>query len=133
MTLETILTWMAFGLIVGAVANLLDPNRNRMGIMGSVVLGIVGAVLGGLVAQLFGFSGPTGFNLYSFMVALLGSLIVLWVGRSLYPYQTYGPEYYDEDLTNDTLDEEPLYRSSPNEEVEVKTTTRKVRRNDNEF
>ncbi len=129
MTLNNVITWIIFGLIVGVVANALDPSPRRMGILGSSVLGIFGAVLGGLVAGLFGFAGVTGFNMYSFLVALIGALIVLALGRSLYPAEGYGPEYYEEDLTNKNLDEVDR-TMSPADEVEVKTTTRKVRRND---
>lgn len=120
MTLANIVTWLVFGMIVGIVANMVDPYPNRMGIVGSIVLGIIGAVLGGLVAGLFGLSGVTGFNLYSFIVALIGSLVVLWVGRSLYSPGGYGAEYYDEtDLDNDA--------DMTSTTVEEETRTRKVR------
>ncbi len=122
MNATTIIMWVVFGLIVGAVANLVDPHPNRMGILGSIVLGMLGAVLGGLLSSLLGFTGFTGFNVYSFIIALIGSLIVLALGRSLYPGGgTYGPEYYDEDY-DDTV--------APSEKTVVETRTRKVRRND---
>lgn len=132
MTLATAVTWIVFGLIVGAVANLLDPNPNRMGVIGSVVLGVLGAVLGGLVANLVGFSGITGLNLYSFIIALIGALVVLWVGRSLYPSQSYGPDYYDEDP--DYIEDRHTYtdRPSSHHNVEVETTTRKVSRHEHD-
>src|SRR5687768_18393453 len=109
MDVINLISWVVFDLIVGIVANMIDPNPNRMGILGSIALGIVGAVLGGLIAGLFGFSGVTGFNFTSFIVAVIGALVVLWVGRSLVPGGAYGPEYYDEDA----------------DVIEEKTTTRK--------
>ena len=43
----SILGWIVFGLIVGALAKLVMPGRDPGGIIVTIVLGIVGAVLGG--------------------------------------------------------------------------------------
>jgi len=78
-----ILAYIVFGLIVGVIANLIDPQPARGGILAAIVLGIVGALVGGwLGSTIFGV-GVTGFNLSSFIVAIIGSLIVLFVGRML--------------------------------------------------
>jgi uncharacterized membrane protein YeaQ/YmgE (transglycosylase-associated protein family) len=44
-----------------------------------IVLGIVGAIVGGFVFNAFGAEGITGLNLYSMLVAIAGSVVVLWV------------------------------------------------------
>ena len=78
-----IIFWVVFGLIVGAIANILDPRPSQGGILGAVVLGVVGAVVGGFLGNwLFGV-GVTGFNFSSFIVAVAGSLLVLFASRSL--------------------------------------------------
>lgn len=78
----TIIYWIIFGLIAGGVANFISPS-SKGGILGSIVLGIIGAVVGGYFGQkLFGV-GVTGFNLPSFVVAVAGSLLVLFIGRLL--------------------------------------------------
>lgn len=78
-----ILYWVIFGLIAGSIANYIDPRPSEGGIFGSIALGIVGAVVGGyLGSALFGV-GVTGFNLTSFIVAVLGALAALFVGRQL--------------------------------------------------
>jgi uncharacterized membrane protein YeaQ/YmgE (transglycosylase-associated protein family) len=78
-----IISWILFGMIVGVVANAIDPNPNRGGILGSMLLGIVGALVGGFLANLlFGIS-VTGFNLTSFLVAVAGSLLLLFLGRAI--------------------------------------------------
>ena len=46
-----------------------------------IILGIIGAVVGGFVMRLFGQAGVTGFNLYSVVVAVVGAIILIWVGR----------------------------------------------------
>jgi len=72
----TILAWIVFGLIAGFVARLL-MNRNGEGFLGDILLGIVGSVVGGFIALLFGTQGVTGFNLWSFLVAVGGAVVVL--------------------------------------------------------
>ncbi len=78
-----ILAWVVFGLIAGSVANFLDPHPSSGGIVGSIVLGIVGALVGGWVGNAVFGVGVTGFNFTSFLVAIAGSLLVLFVGRML--------------------------------------------------
>ena len=47
----------------------------------TILLGIVGAFVGGFVVNLFGGAGVTGFNLWSILVATLGSIILLPIYR----------------------------------------------------
>lgn len=77
----TIFTWIVFGLIVGIIANVIDPKKEEGGLMGAVILGVLGAVLGGILANLLFGIGITGFNLTSLAIAVLGSLFLLFVGR----------------------------------------------------
>lgn len=78
-----VISWVLFGLLVGLVANILDPAPNRGGLLSAIILGIVGALVGGFLATLlFGIS-ITGFDLTSFAVAVLGALIVLYLGRAM--------------------------------------------------
>ncbi len=79
----SIIGWMIFGLIAGTVANAIDPRPSSGGIVGAIVLGIVGAMIGGFLANVFLGLDVTGFNLTSFVVAVAGSLLLLFVGRAL--------------------------------------------------
>jgi uncharacterized membrane protein YeaQ/YmgE (transglycosylase-associated protein family) len=76
-----LLFYLIFGLIAGGIANYIDPRPAKGGILGSIVLGIIGAVVGGYLGSMLFGVGVTGFNISSFLVAVLGSLLVLWVGR----------------------------------------------------
>jgi uncharacterized membrane protein YeaQ/YmgE (transglycosylase-associated protein family) len=49
----------------------------------NIVVGIIGAIIGGWVMSLFGKTGLTGFNTYSFIVALLGSIIFIFILKVL--------------------------------------------------
>lgn len=74
-----IIIWVVFGAIVGWVGSLIMGTDGQQGIILNIVVGIVGAVLGGYIMNFFGESGVTGFNLYSFMVALVGAVVLLAV------------------------------------------------------
>lgn len=72
----SIIAWIVLGLIAGFVASKL-VNRDGGGLVMDVVLGIVGAIVGGFFFAQFGEAGVTGFNLYSMLVAIFGSVVVL--------------------------------------------------------
>jgi uncharacterized membrane protein YeaQ/YmgE (transglycosylase-associated protein family) len=74
----SIIGWIVLGLIVGFIASKIVDARGQ-GLMLDIVLGIVGAVVGGLLFSVFGASGVTGFNIYSLIVAIIGSVVVLWL------------------------------------------------------
>lgn len=79
-----ILAWILFGLLAGILAKLIMPGRDGGGFIMTCLLGIIGAVVGGWLATLFGFGGDvTGFNLHSFLVAVVGAIVVLVVFRML--------------------------------------------------
>jgi uncharacterized membrane protein YeaQ/YmgE (transglycosylase-associated protein family) len=70
------ISWLVLGLIAGFISSKL-VNKQGEGMLMDIVLGIVGAAVGGFVAHLAGFSGITGFNLYSVLIAVVGSVLVL--------------------------------------------------------
>jgi len=76
-----IFSWIIFGLIAGLLAKAIMPGKDPGGWIVTILLGIAGAVVGGFVATLLGFGNVSGFNLYSFLIAILGSLILLWLYR----------------------------------------------------
>jgi len=73
-----IIAWIVFGLIAGSIAEFI-AGGSKGGILGSIGLGIVGAVVGGYLGQVFFGVGITGFNVISFLLAIAGSLIVLFL------------------------------------------------------
>ena len=48
-----------------------------------IVLGVVGAIVGGWLFTRFGAAGVTGLNLYSILVAVVGSVVVLVVYHAI--------------------------------------------------
>lgn len=76
----SIVAWVVLGAIAGWIASLLT-NSDR-GILGDIILGILGALIGGWIVALLGGQGVTGFNLPSLLVAVLGSVVLIWISRA---------------------------------------------------
>jgi uncharacterized membrane protein YeaQ/YmgE (transglycosylase-associated protein family) len=79
----SILAWIVLGLISGFVGSKI-VNRTGEGVVLDLVLGIVGAVVGGFLFNMFGTVGVTGLNLYSFIVAIIGAVVVLLIYHALF-------------------------------------------------
>jgi uncharacterized membrane protein YeaQ/YmgE (transglycosylase-associated protein family) len=74
MTISVILTWLLIGLVIGAVAHLLVPGRQRIGIVATALVGIVGALIGGFVTTaILG----VGHVLVAFVVALIVAALLI--------------------------------------------------------
>jgi uncharacterized membrane protein YeaQ/YmgE (transglycosylase-associated protein family) len=78
----SILAWIVLGLIAGFIGSKI-VNKSGEGIILDILLGIVGAVLGGWLFSRFGAAGVTGLNLYSLLVAVVGSVLFLVVYHAI--------------------------------------------------
>lgn len=72
------LGWLVIGLVAGALARLLVPGRDPMGLLATLVLGLVGSVLGGLVARALGDGDGVGL-----IGSVLGAVAVLLVWNAV--------------------------------------------------
>lgn len=79
-----ILAWIVFGLLAGAVAKFILPGSDPGGIIVTMLIGVVGGVLGGWISSALGGSGVSGFNLSSFVWAVIGTLVLLVVYRLVF-------------------------------------------------
>lgn len=77
------LVYLVFGGVVGWVASLLMKTDSQQGIILNIVVGILGAVLGSWLVGFFGISGVDGFDFQSFLVALVGAVVLIAVVRAL--------------------------------------------------
>ena len=77
----SILGWIVFGLIVGAVAKLVMPGRDGGGIVVTMLLGIVGAMVGGFIGRALNMYGPN--DAAGFFMATLGAVVVLFLWRMI--------------------------------------------------
>jgi len=76
-----IFMWIIFGAIVGWIASMI--MKTNEGLILNIILGVVGALLGGWLMSFLDKSGVTGFNLYSFLVALLGAVVLIAIVKAI--------------------------------------------------
>ncbi len=76
-----IFSWILMGLLVGIVAKWIMPGKDPGGIIVTILLGIAGAFVGGFIATKIGLGSFTGWNLESFIIAVLGSILLLAIYR----------------------------------------------------
>lgn len=80
-TLEAILVWMFFGLIIGLLARAVVPGRQAMGWFGTIGLGIVGSFLGGFLTSLFNGGDPV--QPAGLLMSIVGAVIVLMLAAQV--------------------------------------------------
>lgn len=73
--------WIIFGLIAGVIAKLIMPGKDPGGFIITIILGILGAVVGGWLGTALGFGSVDGFNFGSFVIAVLGAIVLLVLYR----------------------------------------------------
>lgn len=76
-----IILWIVFGAIAGWIASMLMGTDEQMGAIANIIVGILGAMIGGFLFNLFGIGGVDGFNIWSLVVAVVGSVVLLWLVR----------------------------------------------------
>jgi uncharacterized membrane protein YeaQ/YmgE (transglycosylase-associated protein family) len=82
-----IIAWIVLGAIAGFIANLIMGTTD--GLIMMIILGIVGAVVGGYIAgNVLGLADVTGVNPESIVVAVIGAIIVVAVGRLVFGTRT---------------------------------------------
>jgi uncharacterized membrane protein YeaQ/YmgE (transglycosylase-associated protein family) len=78
-----IISWIIFGALAGWVASMISGDNARQGWLGNIIVGIVGAFIGGLLfaALLGGGTFTLGWSIGSFIAAVIGALILLFIIR----------------------------------------------------
>lgn len=67
-----IIGWLLLGLLAGAIARLLVPGRDPMGLVGTMALGLAGALVGGFLADVL--FDDTSIGLFG---SVVGAVLVL--------------------------------------------------------
>ena len=67
------------GLVIGALARLIKPGRQRLGLLATLLVGVVASVIGGAVANLLGTGTIWELNFLGFVVAVISTVVILGV------------------------------------------------------
>jgi uncharacterized membrane protein YeaQ/YmgE (transglycosylase-associated protein family) len=81
----SVIGWLIIGLIAGAVARLVVPGRDPMGILGTLLLGLAGSLTGGLLAVAFTDRTMDEFSASGLLGSILGAIVALLIYRFLQP------------------------------------------------
>lgn len=71
------------GLIIGALARLIKPGKQDLGIIATLLLGLVGSVIGGTIANLLGTGDIFELNILGFIVAVIAAVALIGVAENL--------------------------------------------------
>lgn len=71
--------WIILGGLAGWAANAIMKEEG--GLLKNILLGVVGGLVGGWLVDMLGGSGVTGFNIYSFIVAVIGAILLIGIVR----------------------------------------------------
>ena len=71
------------GLIIGALARLLKPGKQNLGILATLGLGVVGSVIGGLIASLIGTGSIWELNVLGFVLAVVASVLLVGTAEAV--------------------------------------------------
>ncbi len=77
-----IILWLIFGALAGWIASKIMNTDAEQGALANIIVGIIGAFIGGFVFNQFGAQDVTGFNIYSLVVAVIGSVILLAIVKA---------------------------------------------------
>ncbi len=75
--------WAVFGLIVGLIARFLWPGSQRLGCIGTMLLGITGSVVGGLIVHLLTGGPDSPYYPASWLMSIVGAILVLWIASTM--------------------------------------------------
>ena len=78
-----IISLIIVGLIAGALARLIVPGKDPMGILATILLGIIGSFVGGFIGSLFSGDGITVFNPAGLIMSIIGAIIALLIYRQV--------------------------------------------------
>ena len=86
-TIGAILSWMVFGIVAGAIARLLVPGRQSMGLLATMVLGVIGSFAGGFLHAVF--RGGDWLQPSGMLMSIVGAIVVLVLALSMSERRTH--------------------------------------------
>jgi uncharacterized membrane protein YeaQ/YmgE (transglycosylase-associated protein family) len=81
--LTDVIGFLVAGLIIGALARLIKPGKQNLGVLATLGLGLVGSLIGGLIAQFFGTGGIFELNVVGFVLAVIAAVLLIGVAETV--------------------------------------------------
>jgi uncharacterized membrane protein YeaQ/YmgE (transglycosylase-associated protein family) len=78
-----VFSWIIFGFLAGLIAKWLTSGSEPKGCLVTIVVGIVGAAIGGWVGAQLGLGTVNRFDLRSFALAVVGSILLLLILQAI--------------------------------------------------
>jgi uncharacterized membrane protein YeaQ/YmgE (transglycosylase-associated protein family) len=75
--------FLVAGLVIGALARLIVPGRQNLGILATLGLGVAGSVIGGVIATLLHTGSIWELNFLGFVVAVIASVLLIGVAEGI--------------------------------------------------
>ncbi|MEX5720584.1 GlsB/YeaQ/YmgE family stress response membrane protein [Geodermatophilus maliterrae] len=75
--------FLVAGLVIGALARLIVPGKQHLGIFATLALGVVGSLIGGLIAQFFGTGSIWELNVLGFVLAVVAAVLLIGVAEGI--------------------------------------------------
>jgi uncharacterized membrane protein YeaQ/YmgE (transglycosylase-associated protein family) len=78
-----VIGFLVAGLVIGALARLIVPGKQHLGILATLALGLVGSLIGGLIAQFFGTGDIWELNVLGFVLAVVAAVLLIGVAEAV--------------------------------------------------
>jgi uncharacterized membrane protein YeaQ/YmgE (transglycosylase-associated protein family) len=75
--------FLVAGLVIGALARLIKPGKQNLGVLATLGLGLVGSLIGGLIAQFFGTGSIWELNVLGFVLAVVAAVLLIGVAEGV--------------------------------------------------
>ena len=72
------------GLIIGALARLVQPGQQDLGVIATLLLGLAGSVIGGVIANMLGTGDIFELNIIGFIVAVISAVLLIGVAEAIF-------------------------------------------------
>ena len=73
--------FLAAGLVIGLLARLLLPGRQKIGLLWTLLLGVIGSLIGGTIANALNTGDIWELNVIGFVAAVVTSVVLLSVAE----------------------------------------------------
>src|ERR1044072_5595840 len=82
-TLGGMIGFLVFGLVVGAVARLIKPGRQNLGILATLGLGVVGSLIGGNIASRLRTGSISEWDFLGTVFAVIAAVLLVGTAEAL--------------------------------------------------